>query len=350
MTPDQFLREISQRPPAPAYLFLGPEAYQRRRCRRALIEKVLGDQGQDDSGFSHHDLDQGSLVEALDDARAMSLFTTRRLIWIDAAEAVLPKRASSEDAQLPASKELASYLKNPTPDVTVVFDSRRFGFDGDDKARIEKVANFYSIVRSQVEFRPLEAAEARALGQRLVKESGARLDSSELALLLEACDNDALRIANEIEKLALYAGKDRAISAGDIEALVPNARSSSIFSLVSALGRGDRSRSLDILDTLVRDGEYLPLALAFLATQFRYALIAHEAGLRNSQQIQNHFTRLGIRMWRDRAEQVAQTVQAFSRTRVENAIRQTFLTDRNLRDIRPDDRTVFENFILALTQ
>ena len=44
--------------------------------------------------------------------------------------------------------------------------------------------------------------------------------------------------------------------------------------LVAALGRRDRKRSLEILDTLVRDGEYLPLALAFLATQFRFALAA----------------------------------------------------------------------------
>ena len=70
----------------------------------------------------------------------------------------------------------------------------------------------------------------------------------------------------------------------DISALVPDARATTIFALVNALGRRDRKRSLQILDTLTRDGEYLPLALAFLSTQFRMALVSKETGLRSAQQ------------------------------------------------------------------
>jgi len=42
-------------------------------------------------------------------------------------------------------------------------------------------------------------------------------------------------------------------------------------------------------------------------------MVAHEAGLRTAQQIQAHFTRQGIRIWRDRAEQVGQTVRGVFR-------------------------------------
>ena len=56
-----------------------------------------------------------------------------------------------------------------------------------------------------------------------------------------------------------------------------------IFALVNAMGRRDRTRALQVLDTLARDGEYLPLALAFLSTQFRMALVAREAGLRRTE-------------------------------------------------------------------
>ena len=81
-----------------------------------------------------------------------------------------------------------------------------------------------------------------------------------------------------------------------------------------------RLAALRTLDALVREGEYLPLALTFLATQFRLAMVAHEAGLRNAQQIQAHFTKQGIRMWRDRAEQVNQTVAAFPGEKLARAI------------------------------
>ena len=62
---------------------------------------------------------------------------------------------------------------------------------------------------------------------------------------------------------------------------MPDARATTIFALVNAVGRRDRVRALEILDTLTRDGEYLPLALAFLSTQFRLALVAREAGLKS---------------------------------------------------------------------
>ena len=116
---------------------------------------------------------------------------------------------------------------------------------------------------------------------------------AELALLLDATGGDASRIAVEIEKLHLFTGGARKVTADDIAALVPDAQATTIFALVAALGRGDRTRALETLDTLAREGEYMPLALTFLATQFRTALAAREAGLRNASQIQAHFSKLG---------------------------------------------------------
>jgi DNA polymerase-3 subunit delta len=147
----------------------------------------------------------------------------------------------------------------------------------------------------------------------------------------------------------LFAGPEHKITADDIALLVPNARESTVFALVAALGRGDRKRSLDSLDTLIRDGEYLPLALTFLATQFRLAMVAQEAHLRNAQQVQSYFTGKGIKMWRDRAEQVSHTVGVFSKEKLQAAIEKVFWADKALRDFRPDDRVVMEELVLALT-
>ena len=100
------------------------------------------------------------------------------------------------------------------------------------------------------------------------------------------------RIASEVEKLALYAG-DRTVTTDDIARLVPDARATTIFALVAALGRRDRAHALEHLDTLSREGEYLPLALAFLSTQFRMALAAKEAGLRGPQAVQGQLLAAG---------------------------------------------------------
>lgn len=344
MTPDQFLDRLKKNGPAPAYLFLGPEAYQRERCRRALLDAALPAEDRD-NGLTRHDLDEIPLASVLDDARSMSLFASNRVIWIASAEAALPRgREESGD-----SPELAEYLKDPTPGTVIVIESSRYHFEGEDKARIERVQKYYSAVPAQVEFRPFDPSEARALAQSLARKMSLQLGLGELALLLEATGGDASRIAVEIEKLSLYAGTSRKVTAEDIAELVPDAQQTTVFALVAALGRGDRTRALEVLDTLAREGEYMPLALTFLGTQFRMALVAREAGLRGAGQIQAHFNKIGARMWPERARQIEQTVAAFPKSRLERALVRLFEADRSLRDARPDDRIVMEEMILALT-
>jgi len=348
LSPEQFLERIRKAPPAPAYLFTGPELYDLARCRRALIERALKPD-QRENGLERHDLSTTSLPEILDDARSLSLFATDRVIWVSSAEAALPRgrAATGEDS---AAAELSEYIRNASPGTTLVFESSRFDFEGDDRAKIERVQKFYSAIPDLVEFRPYTIEAARALAQDLAREAGVQIGLAEIGLLVDSLGADASRISTEIEKLRLYAGVSRKITSDDIARLVPNAQATNIFALVAALGRADRKRALLSLDTLLREGEYLPLALTFLATQFRLAMVAHEAGLRSAQQIQAHFTKQGIRMWRDRAEQVNQTITAFPGEKLAHAISSVFRADRALRDTRPDDRVVMEELVLNLTR
>ena len=350
MTPAQFQARIKKGNVPAATLLLGPEAYERRRIKEALLAAVPAD------GVSQHDLAEVSLAEILDDARALSLFATERLIWIVNAELALPRGRAAEaddDVDSPSgagggdAAPLAAYLKDPTPGVTLVFEAIRHDFEGEDKRKQDRVRKFYAAIPDVVELQKYSPHEARVEAESLIRQAGFRMDAAALDLLIEALGAEIARVAVEIEKLSLFAG-DRVIGVDDITALVPDARATTIFALVNALGRRDRARALGILDTLTREGEYLPLALAFLSTQFRMALVAREAGLKSSQQIQGHFSRLGVPMWGSRAEQVYQTVSKFTRPQMERALGLIYQADKGLRDARPDDRIVMETFIMEL--
>ena len=350
MTPAQFQARVKKGTVPPATLLLGPEAYERRRIKEALLATVPAD------AVSQHDLRELTLAEILDDARALSLFAPERLIWVVNAELALPRGRvadEEEESDSPAAAgagdaaPLAAYLKDPTPGVTLVFEAIRHDFEGDDKRKQDRVRKFYSAILDVVELQKYSPQEARAEAETLISQAGFRMDPAALDLLIEALGAEIARVAVEIEKLSLFAG-NRVIGVEDITALVPDARSTTIFALVNALGRRDRARSLGILDTLTREGEYLPLALAFLSTQFRMALVAREAGLKSAQQIQGHFSRLGVPMWGSRAEQVYQTVSKFNRPQMERALGLIYKADKGLRDARPDDRTVMETFIMEL--
>ena len=343
MTAEDLLRSLQNREPAPAYLFLGPEAWSRDRCRRILIEKALPPEDRE-QGITRHDLDDIELATVIDDARSMSLFASRRVIWVGSAELALPKRDTGED-----SAPLADYMKDPTPGVVLVFDCWRYEFDGDEKAKLDRVRKFYSSIPSHVECVRHSPYEARKIAEGMARERDLKIGAGELDALVELLGADAARLSTEIEKLSLFAGTERRVTEEDIQSLSPSAKSSTIFALVNAIGRNDRTASLESLDVLVREGEYLPLALSFLATQFRLAVVAKENRLSNAMQVQSYFQKQGTPMWKSRAEQVAQTATAFSAEKLRTAAIKIYETDKALRDARPDDRTVMERFVLELT-
>lgn len=352
LTPEQFLARIAKQPPSPAYLFLGQEAYQRRLCKNALLDRMLpGELRQD--GYTHTDLESARLSEALDDARSLSLFAADRVIWIASAELALPRRITeptdaADGPEKPAASELAAYLASPSPGTVLVFECSRYDFFGDDRPKLERVQKFYADLPS-VEFRHFTPDSSRFLAQQLAKQHGLKLAAAELASLLDAVGGDASRLVAEMEKLSLFVGPAKNVTPEDLRLLVPNASQSTIFNLVNALGKRDRAVALQSLDILIREGEYLPLALTFLNTQFRLALAAKEARIASAQQAVAFFARLNVRMWRDRAEQVISTAAAFTQDRLAAAVRLIYETDRKFREGYKDDRLVMESLVLALT-
>jgi DNA polymerase-3 subunit delta len=354
LNPEQFVARAAKQPLAPAYLFLGPEGYFRRLCREALLARALpGDMR--DNGFTQIDLEEAALGDILDDARSLSLFATERVIWIGSAELALPRRMTAanddadDDPRKPSDSMLGSYLKNPTSGTILVFECSRYHFSGDDRAKLERVQKFYSELPVVVEFRPLSPESSRFLAQDLAKKHRIKLGGAELAVLLDAVAGDANRLMTEMEKLSLFVGPDGIVTMDTLRTLVPNAAQATIFNLVSALGKRDRNSALRSLDILIREGEYLPLALTFLSMQFRLALAAKEARIGNAQQAQAFFTRLGVRIWRDRAEQVVSTAAAFNAAHLSQAVRLIYDTDKKFREGYKEDRLIMEGLVLALT-
>jgi DNA polymerase III subunit delta len=56
-----------------------------------------------------------------------------------------------------------------------------------------------------------------------------------------------------------------------------------------------------------------------------------------------------VPLWGSRPDQIAQTVSRFSQARLQNAVKLISHADRRLRDARPDDRSIMEQFVIELT-
>jgi DNA polymerase III delta subunit len=58
---------------------------------------------------------------------------------------------------------------------------------------------------------------------------------------------------------------------------------------------------------------------------------------------------MGVRIWRDRAEQVMGTAGAFTQDHLKKATALIYETDKKLREGYKDDRVIMETLVLALT-
>ena len=130
-------------------------------------------------------------------------------------------------------------MKDPSPGVVLLFEATRYQFEGEDKKKLERVRRFYSSISETVELQRLSMEEAGGEARALARRAAISIDPAALDLLVEALGGDVARIAVEIEKLSLFSAGGAIHAEEDIAALVPDARSTTIFALVNALGRRD---------------------------------------------------------------------------------------------------------------
>ncbi len=353
MDPAQLLLQLKKSRPGPGYLFLGRELFSRDGCRKALIEAALSPEERA-SGLTEYDLAETSIDKVIEDARTLSLFSPRRVIAAYNAEAALPRGFDEDESaqSAPGSEDrLGAYFRDPTPNVVVLIEAVRFDWDDrDERRKLERLVRFFAAVPVKVEMRRLDARAALEGAHALARQCGLTISDALLAELVETLGCDMARIANEISKLAVYGFGRGPITRAELAALVPEARTSGLYELTDALAARDRTRALQILDTLTKMEVYLPLQVNFLASLFRYALAVKEAGARNTNDVMRLFERLGLPVWPGRARQALETAGRFSQRQLQEGLVLLFETDRDLRQERPDDRIVMERLVWALTR
>ena len=377
LTPRALLQQFRKEgKPAAGYLFLGAEQFYRDHCRAALKKAVLGEPA-DPQGLAEIDLKEQPLSRLVDEARSPSLFASSRLIVAKNAENVLPRGGSKENR---GRALLQEYFARPAPGAVVLIEAVRFDDrDRDGKAALERIAKFFSAVPETVQLKMLTMQEAIKGAATLAGRLNLAIERSVLAELVEMLAGDMAKIENNLQKLAIYAapasaivdlvdrmtgpaqklaiyagpasaaGAPAKVAARDIELLVPEARQSGLFDFSDALAHRDRTRALELLDTMSKAGVYWPLQLSLIAKLFREALAANELRLRGAGAVRSKLDSYGLRLWDARARQVAEIASRFSGKELERALIALFEADRELRSPNPGERIVMERLAMRLT-
>ncbi len=188
---------------------------------------------------------------------AMSLIGARRYLLADGVE-------RWRDRQL--EPVLATLAELP-PDLTLVLICR-------DKApaRLAK-----AVKAAGGEIHEFEAPRAREMPRVLVAEAkrlGFRLEPAAARLLVERMGSNPLRLRNELERLALWAGEGGEVGFGDLQEMISDTSEAAVWSLSDALIEGDTAAALRIGERLIGQGENVTGLIYGLASRLRSACAA----------------------------------------------------------------------------
>ncbi len=163
------------------------------------------------------------------------------------------------------------------------------------------------------------------------KSSGVKITPEAVSMLADYIGNQLRLLANELDKLATYAGSGATIDADDVRKLSPQVQEARVFDLTDALAERNRKKALDLLHDLLADGEPPLRLISTITSQVRSLLLVKELagdGLRVSQIV------AATGMAPFVAEKAVRQIGKFSSSQLEGAYRQLLATDAALKRSR----------------
>lgn len=243
---------------APVVCIWGEEAFLSDRALAEVRAEALagGDPGLNSQVFEAPGASPGEVLNA---ARTLPFLGVRRLVVVKSAD-----RWSADQW-----KVFLPYLEFPSPTTCLVFVALQL-----DK----RLAASKALLRTA---RVVECSRPRerdlpGWARRLAEEAGLRVDGRILEALLLRVGPDLQLLSQEIEKLRVFAGEGGRVAAADVEALVGETRTTTVFAFCDALGGRDLAGALRGLRRLLQLGEPAARLLFMVVRHFRHLWIGRE--------------------------------------------------------------------------
>jgi DNA polymerase-3 subunit delta len=199
-----------------------------------------------------------------------------KLVWLKSANFISDDVKGKSATVLEGLEELTDLLQDGLPDdVTLLIsavdpDKRRSFYKTLTKLAEIEVFDEPDLNRSDWE------ENAAEIVRREAKKHGLTFEEEALELFVLSTGGESRAVANELEKLDLYAAEGE-VTAAQVRELVPVSRTAIIFELGSALARRDVTRALKLVRDLLDQGETaIGILLATLLPTIRNLLLAKD--------------------------------------------------------------------------
>jgi DNA polymerase-3 subunit delta len=232
-------------------LLYGQEAYFVERGLKIVRESTVSLQDRDFNLTQFHGRDF-KVGEVIEQAGTFPVFSERRLVII---KNIHESSADQLDGLLP-------YLENPVPETVLLFTAEK----------IDARRKFFQLLKKNgtvIEFKKIYENQLPTFVRELAKSFNVTLSGGALRLFCKRVGTNLVEVEGELEKLAGYLGDRDLADENDVAAIVSDTRIESVFDLTDALGRGDSSTALKLLDRLLTEGQAPLMVLAMMTRHFR---------------------------------------------------------------------------------
>jgi DNA polymerase-3 subunit delta len=251
---------------------------------RALLrlEASLTDRAGEPPTKMVREAQEVGLAEFLAESRAATLWGPGQLLILRRVDTYPPDQL----------KAITGYLDHPAPRAWVVLLAEGLKAREVEKhpvwgrlSRENAALGFYRL--REGELYQWLTREARLLGKNLTLAAAQRL--------VEMVGDNLAELSQELEKLALFAGPENALTPALVTQLASHSRTYNIFALVEALGTPGFHQRLTSLGQLMDLGEPPAKILAMLARQVRILIRVKEGAGANPVEVARS---LGVPQWK----------------------------------------------------
>jgi DNA polymerase-3 subunit delta len=314
----------------PVYVLHGDEDFLKRQVLAALRRLFLGET-DNAFGLSTHTGDRAVFAAVRDELETVPFLTPRRLVVVESADPFVSQ----------FRVQLEKYLAAPASTGVLVLDVKNWPAN----TRLAKLLDGDATLVCKA---PAAHRLPAWCTQWVAGHHGKQLSGEAAKLLVDLVGGDMGQLDQELAKLAIYVGTARRIESSDVDKLVGNSRTETMWKIFDAIGAGSSAEALAILDRLFEQGEEPLRILGAFSMQLRRLAQAarwHLQGL----PLPRALDRVGVPPFAHRA--CEQQLRHLGRRRTDRLYDWLLETDLGLKgSSQLPPRTLLERLVVRLAQ
>ncbi|MFS0727491.1 DNA polymerase III subunit delta [Paenibacillus sp. 1P07SE] len=261
-------QEIKSGGARPVYVLYGKDRFRMQGFVDYVTTTLLG-QDERSLGIVKFDTAETPIEEVVLEAETLPFFASRKILLV--RDQSLLAAGGKEGKVTHQADELIRYLKEPLETSTIVFVVHADKLD--ERRKLVKLLKERDAL---LLFQELEGKDLYRWIAKRAKDQNRTIAEDAAELLVLRAGANLQKVAQEVDKLCLYAGDGGTISRREVELLTASSTEEDVFALVDAIASLQSGRALTMYrELLLRREEPIKIA-ALLARQFRILLQVKE--------------------------------------------------------------------------